>query len=223
MTILWLCIYSYHLYSHTENIVPYFTGCKGAPPAAPCQGKEMNTHVKSVRLNPPYQGCYRPVRALVSATLESTVSKKKLVFSCHMSLAHPFNYSQLKKTTQPHGEKVVLKFSGDGTAFSSTSSFVFLSFSFPTLAPDALAASGITIALNLPSFQCIGNHTYASARGHETYEFLRDCFAPVWREVAALIDNPVVVANGREYTLDIVCGSDYKVRMYHLLILNMAQ
>jgi hypothetical protein len=107
--------------------------------------KEMNTHVKSVRLNPPYQGCYRPVRALVSATLESTVSKKKLVFSCHMSLAHPFNYSQLKKTTQPHGEKVVLKFSGDGTAFSSTSSFVFLSFSFPTLAPDALAASGITI------------------------------------------------------------------------------
>ena len=33
-------IYSYHLYSLCMNIVPYFTGCKGAPPAAPCQAPE---------------------------------------------------------------------------------------------------------------------------------------------------------------------------------------
>ena len=42
VTILWNgCVYnSYHLYSLCMNIVPYFTGCKGAPPAAPCQAPE---------------------------------------------------------------------------------------------------------------------------------------------------------------------------------------
>ena len=59
-----------------------------------------------------------------------------------------------------------------------------------------------------------GYHTYASARGHETYEFLRDCFAPVWDEVAELIANPVIRVNEGDYTLEVVCGSDYKVHVY---------
>ena len=59
-----------------------------------------------------------------------------------------------------------------------------------------------------------GNHTYASAKGHETYEFLRDCFAPVWDEVAELIANPVIRVNEGDYTLKVVCGSDYKVYVH---------
>ena len=109
--------------------------------------KELNTHVKPIHLDPPYMGSYRHVRELVSATLETTVSREKLVSAYSISQAHLSitHCSQLKKTTNPPSGKVVLKLSGDGTSFSSTSSFVFLSFSFPNLASDALAASGITI------------------------------------------------------------------------------
>ena len=63
-----------------------------------------------------------------------------------------------------------------------------------------------------------GNHTYASARGHKTHEFLRDCFAPVWDEVAELIVNPVVRVNEVYYTIEVVCGSNYKVYV-HMYIL----
>ena len=61
-----------------------------------------------------------------------------------------------------------------------------------------------------------GNHTFASARGSETYEFLRNCFAPVWLELAQLIANPVVHVQGVDYNLDIVCGSDYKVQCTYI-------
>ena len=60
----------------------------------------------------------------------------------------------------------------------------------------------------------------ASARGHETYEFLRDCFSPVWKEVEELMANPVVQVDGMDYTPSFVCGSDYKVvqhkHMHHV-------
>ena len=60
----------------------------------------------------------------------------------------------------------------------------------------------------------IGNHTYATARGSESHEFLRDCFSPVWIEVSELIQNPVVTVDDVQYELQIVCGSDYKVRIH---------
>ena len=56
-----------------------------------------------------------------------------------------------------------------------------------------------------------GNHALASARVHETHEFLRDCFAPVWKEVEELMANLVVSVEGTDYTLSFVCGSDCKV------------
>ena len=56
-----------------------------------------------------------------------------------------------------------------------------------------------------------GNHTYAVARGQESHEFLRDCFEPVWGDVVELLNNPVVCVDGTDYTLEVVCGSDYKV------------
>ena len=60
----------------------------------------------------------------------------------------------------------------------------------------------------------VGNHTYASARGHETFEFLRDCFAPVWKEVDELTSNPTLCVNDVQYSLQVVFGADYKVRMH---------
>ena len=64
-----------------------------------------------------------------------------------------------------------------------------------------------------------GNHTYASAKGHETYEFLRDCFAPVWEEVADLIQNPIIRVNDVKCTLEVVCGADYKVSTMNMSLL----
>ena len=126
----WLC----------SNIVPYNTGCdvKELPRLHHVKQlrKELNTHVKPICLDPPYMGSYRHIRALVSATLETTVNREKLVsaYGIYLKLTCLlFIGSQLKKTTNPPSGKVVLKLSGDGTSFSSTSSFVFLSSSFPTL------------------------------------------------------------------------------------------
>ena len=56
-----------------------------------------------------------------------------------------------------------------------------------------------------------GNHTFASVRGAEEYEFLKACFEPVWEELNELISNPKLSVNGSEVELDIVFGSDYKV------------
>ena len=56
------------------------------------------------------------------------------------------------------------------------------------------------------------NHTFASVRGPEEYEFLKACFAPVWRELQELIQHQF---HGTEIQLDIVFGSDYKVRNRH--------
>ena len=52
----------------------------------------------------------------------------------------------------------------------------------------------------------VRNCTYAMARGPESYEFLRDCFALVWMDVTALIRNQVVAVEGDQYDLRVVCG-----------------
>ena len=127
--------------------------------------------------------------------------------------------------TGPINSPVTLKLSGDSTRFSPTTSFIFLTFSFPELAKDVLAASGkkqethkISHQQCNPGFLSIyqsGNHTYASCNGSESHDFLRDCFEPVWEEVAELIANPVVKVKVSEYTLRVVLGSDYKVVIIH--------
>jgi hypothetical protein len=50
---------------------------------------------------------------------------------------------------------------------------VFLTFSFPGLSENVISARE--------------NHTFASVRGPEEYEFLKACFEPVWRELQELI------------------------------------
>ena len=55
------------------------------------------------------------------------------------------------------------------------------------------------------------NHTFATVKGPEDYAFLKACFVPVWEEIDELISHPVVNVNGRQHTLNIVFGADYKV------------
>lgn len=54
-------------------------------------------------------------------------------------------------------------------------------------------------------YNTIGNHTYASVKGPEEYDFLKASFGPVWEEVGEIMSNPMVEI------FDIVFGSDYKV------------
>ena len=55
-------------------------------------------------------------------------------------------------------------------------------------------------------------------KGPEDYNFLKASFEPVWKELGDLIADPFVYVKGKEYQLDIVCGSDYKVCVWILKI-----
>ena len=62
----------------------------------------------------------------------------------------------------------------------------------------------------------LGNHTFASLRGPEDYDFLKAGFEPVWKELQDLIADPFVYVEGKEYNLNIVFWSDYKVCFNHI-------
>jgi hypothetical protein len=107
-----------------------------------------------------------------------------------------------------------MKLSGDGAVIAASATMVFLTFSFPGLCENVLSAAGqLHTVRNLPVLGCtyIGNHTFASVRGPEQYDFLKACFEPVWKELQDLIADPHLVICGKEVHLDIVFGSDYKV------------
>ena len=49
-------------------------------------------------------------------------------------------------------------------------------------------------------------------RGHESYELLSVAFSPVFQELNEALVDPYVIIDGVEWQLDMVFGSDYKVR-----------
>lgn len=57
----------------------------------------------------------------------------------------------------------------------------------------------------------VGNHTFASVKGPEDYDFLKSCFQPVWEEIGEVISHPNITVMDEQCTLNIVFGSDYKV------------
>lgn len=69
------------------------------------------------------------------------------------------------------------------------------------------------------SFLHVGNHTYAAVKGGESYSFLKECFAPVWQEVAGIILDPTFVVGEELIHLEIVYGADFKVKTVMLNIL----
>ena len=66
----------------------------------------------------------------------------------------------------------------------------------------------------------VGIHTFASVRGHETFEFLRDSLGLVWNEVAEVTSHPTLCVNDVQYSLQVVLGADYKVGMHILKFTN---
>ena len=61
-------------------------------------------------------------------------------------------------------------------------------------------------------------------RGGMKLKFLRDCFAPVWKEVDELTSNPTLCVNDVQYSLQVVFGADNKVRMHILMfVYNVSQ
>lgn len=138
-------------------------------------------------------------------------------------------YLQLEKTNGSVPDSVLVKLAGDGARFSSASNFVFLTFSFPSLASDVLAASGIQY-IHIVHILCQkssvntsisklcfleGNYTFAAVKGQEKYSYLGAAFAPVWRDVNELLRNPYVCIDTPSIShvikLQIVLGADYKV------------
>lgn len=144
---------------------------------------------------------------------------------------------QLKNEMGPHRQKITMKLSGDDTQFSVTTSMSFLTLSFPYLSSNVLSASGIQS--KIPCIYIIhvhvhpkhtvhhtqhtwihillhvGYYTYAAVKGHETHKLLRNSISHVWRQVADLINDPVVSVDGWDYTLEVACGADYKVHAQH--------
>ena len=95
-----------------------------------------------------------------------------------------------------------MKMSGDGANIAAKATMVFLTFSFPGIAENVLSAAGnnciqvhvhihcITQEREHPSIiTSVGNHTFASVKGEEDYDFLKAC--PVWEEVGEVIAHPI--------------------------------
>ena len=65
-----------------------------------------------------------------------------------------------------------------------------------------------------------GNHTFAAINAQENYDTLSSDMNNVMKSINDLIATPKVIISEDTYTLDIIMGSDYKVRG-HVCILLM--
>lgn len=59
-----------------------------------------------------------------------------------------------------------------------------------------------------------GNHTFASIRGSESYDLLKNAFKDVIAEINQVISDRGVMIGEKWYTLSFILGGDYKVLMY---------
>jgi hypothetical protein len=90
-----------------------------------------------------------------------------------------------------------VKLAGDGAPMHRSTSNILLSFSLPSL--DPAATSSILI----------GTHTFAVLEGAESYNHMREWFAPVIQDINHLIKTPeVILSDSTRVELDIVLGGD---------------
>ena len=110
-----------------------------------------------------------------------------------------------------------LKISGDGARFSSTSSFLIISFSLPGTSENVLSSAGIqesdmdTLTFVIV-YVLLANHTIAAIRGTENYDLLKS-LTDVIDDINDLLKNPVL----DDISLKIILGGDYKVFLTHIL------
>jgi hypothetical protein len=115
---------------------------------------------------------------------------------------------------------VEVKLSGDGAPFHRSTSYILLSFSFPSLDKKALSGSGICLYLFKSVIIIIGNHTFAVINGMERFELLEKGLKDTIAEVNTLIDERVVQVNDEIVELDFFLGGDYKVSAHYQIKLN---
>ena len=112
-------------------------------------------------------------------------------------------------------DKIMVKISGDGAKFSSSSSFLLLTFSLPGTSENVLSSAGmcmfVVISLYANSFiQCTsGNHMFAAIRGKESYQLV-GALSVVIGEINSLVaSESLAVLPGVK--VEVVLGGDYKV------------
>lgn len=110
---------------------------------------------------------------------------------------------------------IEIKISGDGAPFYRSSSFILLSFSFPSLDPDSSSASGMVIDIITQEFIAfhlnVGTHTLAVIKGEEKYDVLKNSFSPVINEINDIIVREQITVDRVSYGLKFILGGDYKV------------
>ena len=105
---------------------------------------------------------------------------------------------------------IEIKISGDGAPFYRSSSFILLSFSFPSLDPDSSSASGMVIDIMTQRFIAfhlnVGTHTLAVINGEEKYEVLKNSFSPAINEINDIIVREQTTVDGVSYGLNLFLG-----------------
>lgn len=104
----------------------------------------------------------------------------------------------------PNNDKIRIKFSGDGAKMTNKSNFVLLSFSILDSGKQVMSAKG--------------NRTLAGVDGGENYETMKDAFAPLLREMNALISQGYITMDGKRINTEFFLGGDYK---FILLMLGL--
>ena len=125
-----------------------------------------------------------------------------------------------------------MKLSGDGAPFYRSTSFILLSFSFPSIDPISSSATGKTKIVNitviLRTFQytrtcIIGTNTVGVLEGAENYEAIKNGFSPLLAEIDTIINKGVIQVNDQLYPLNFIIGGDYKVILIQTDIITMFQ
>ena len=108
-----------------------------------------------------------------------------------------------------------MKLSGDRAPFYHSTSFILLSFSFPSIDHISSSATGktkfVNITVILKTFQCtctciIGTHTVGVLEGAEHYEAIKNGFSPLLAEINTIINKGVIPVSDQLYPLTFVIG-----------------
>ena len=105
--------------------------------------KHLNDQVEVIPIK---DGAYRPLKPALTTVIEHEVPAIVQLRSCSLFMNITVFILKLQIRNHPDrfaDEEICVKLSGDGARFSSSSSFLLLSFSLPGLASNALSGAGI--------------------------------------------------------------------------------
>ena len=173
--------------------------------------QSLNNDIEVIDLPSPYVGKYMPVKSTMTKALLNAVSLKSNVVLSQAHTALLYTAGKHEGTTYfTHYCQAVWRWS----CHCSRSNHGVSHLLFPRCLRKCPFSCRWRLFPCLKSCLHLGNHTYASVRGPEAYEFLKASFEPVWKELGELIADPTVHIKDHDYRLNIVFGSDYKVHTH---------